>query len=146
MHIIASQRVRRDFVRAARRPRRGALMSMELVIVLPILIAMFFAMIEFSMLWSAKQRLKDASLAGCRVATFPGATEPAVRQAVEAALNKQPLVKTYTVQVDGGWRSGDDVAVTVQVPMRAAAPDLLGLFGLGMGRQSLVSQTIMRKE
>jgi Flp pilus assembly protein TadG len=128
------------------RARRGALLSLELVLVLPIVMALFLALIEFSLLWSANQRVKEASSAGCRVATYNGSNLPAVQQAVEFALHKQALVTTYKVQVEGGLHSGDPIAVTVQVPMRAASPDLLSIFGFRLMGRHLQAQTVMRRE
>lgn len=126
--------------------RRGALLSMELVLVLPIVMTLFLAMIEFSLLWSANQRVKEASTAGCRVATFTGSNLTAVREAVEFALQKQALVSNYKVDVDGGDCSGEPISVTVHVPMQAASPDMLCMFGFQLSGRHLHAQTIMRRE
>lgn len=142
--------IKRSGAGPARQPacarRKGALLSVELVLVLPIVIALFMALIEFSLLWSANQRVKEASLAGCRVATFVGSNVPAIQQAVETALYKQSLINHYKVDVDGGTQTGDPIAITVRVPMKAASPDLLRLFGFNLSGRHLISQTIMRRE
>jgi hypothetical protein len=129
-----------------KRRRRGAILSMELVLVLPLVIGLFFALIEFSMLWSASHLVQEASVAGCRTATFHGSNAAAIQRSVELALGKIALVQNCQVQVQGGLCSGDDVIVTVTVPMNAAAPDLLGMLGFSLAGQSITAQTVMRKE
>lgn len=126
--------------------RRGAILSMELVFVLPIVLGLLFAIIEFGMLWSAQQLAKEASAAGCRVATLPGADELAVRHAVEQVLRKPHYVSSYQLRVFGGARTGDEVGVAVRLPMTAAAPDLLGILGFRLGGRNLTAETVMRKE
>ena len=117
-----------------------------MILVLPVVIALFMALIEFSLLWSANQRVKEASLAGCRVATFAGSNIPAIQQAVEIALYKQSLINNYQVSVDGGGLTGNPIAITVAVPMLAASPNLLQIFGFDLTGGNLTSQTIMRVE
>jgi Flp pilus assembly protein TadG len=119
---------------------------MELMLVLPILLGLFLAIVEFSMLWSANQRVKLAANAGARVATFPGSNPLAVEQAIVMALNKQSLISTMQFYVQGGQCTGDPVVVRVAVPMQAAAPDMLSLLGFSLGNRQLAAETIMRKE
>ena len=126
--------------------RRGAVLSMELLLVLPIVAGLLLALVEFSMLWSANQRVKLAANAGARVASFSGSNLPAVEQAAALALNKRSLLQTMQVAVQGGQHTGDLVCVRVAVPMRAAAPDLLSLFGFSLANRQLSAETIMRKE
>ena len=145
-HEWTRQSPNRPSRKQARADRKGALLSVEMVLVLPIVIAMFMALVEFSLLWSANQRVKEASLAGCRVASFVGSNIPAIQQAVEVSLYKQSLINHYKVDVDGGTQTGDPIAITVRVPMKAASPDLLQLFGFSLSGRHLISQTIMRRE
>lgn len=121
-------------------------MSMELVFVLPILLGLLLAIVEFGMLWSANQRVKQAANAAARVATFPGTNTAAVTQAAALALDKKPLVESMQCAVAGGAYSGDMVAVRISVPMRAAAPDLLSFLGFSLNNRYLLAETIMRKE
>lgn len=130
----------------SRHNRRGAILSLELIVVLPILIGLLFAIIEFSMLWSASHLVKAASAAGCRVATLPGSNSVAIGEAVAAVLGKPALAAHCQVEVQGGWTCGEEVSVVVRVPMAAAAPDLLGFFGFSLRDRMLVAQTVMRKE
>ena len=130
----------------AGRRRLGAVLSMELILVLPIMIGLICAMVEFGMLWSAGQRVKEAASAGCRTASFRGADEQAVRAAVERTLAKKKLITTYSLNVEKPDPQSNDVAVTVSVPMNAAAPDLLAFLGFGLKEKNVVAQTIMRCE
>ncbi len=126
--------------------RLGALLSLELVVVLPIVIAVCFGMVELSMLWSANHRCQSAAAAGCRVATYPGATMFAVRQAIEANLSKANLVQNYQVDVVGGARTGDEIAVTVAIPQTVCAPDLLRPFGFSLQGKTVTARAVMRRE
>jgi Flp pilus assembly protein TadG len=134
--------------RPGRRPlrRAGAILTMELLLVLPIVLALFFGMVEFSMLWTARGRVQEAARAGCRAATLPGASVVSVTQASQYALQKPALAQCASVSISGGQCSGDLVAVRVSVPMNAAAPDLLAIFGISLSQLSLSAETVMRKE
>lgn len=126
--------------------RLGAVLSLELILVLPIVMAILLGLVETSMLWSASLRVQAAAAAGCRVATYPGATMPAVRQAIETSLGKQPLVDSYGVDVVGSGLSGDDIAVTVNVPQTACSPDLLRIFGFSLEGKLVTARSVMRRE
>lgn len=132
--------------RVTRSRRIGAVLSMELVIVLPIVIALCVGMVELSLLWSASHRAQSAAAAGCRVATYPGATMHAVRQAIESQLQKRPLVQSYQVDVAGGARTGDEIAVTVTLPQVACSPDLLRPFGYSLQGKVVTARSVMRRE
>lgn len=129
-----------------RRRRLGAVLSMELVLVLPIMIAMICAMIEFGMLWSSGQRVKEAATAGCRTATFRGADEAAIRKSIEQTLGRKSLVAGYSLEINKPDPNSKEVAVTVSVPMKAAAPDLLAFIGFGLKQRAVTARTIMRCE
>jgi len=119
---------------------------MELLFVLPILFGLSLALIEFGMLWTSGQRVKEAATAGCRAASFRGADEVAVRRSVERSLGRKALITNYSLNVQKNAPFNDEVAVTVRVPMKAAAPDLLGFIGFGLGNRDVVAQTTMRLE
>ena len=132
--------------RTCGRRRIGAVLSMELILVLPIALAMIFAMIEVGMLWAAGQRVNEAAAAGCRTASFRGADVSAVRRSIELNLGRKSLVDNYLCDVKPATPEAPEVCVTVSVPMKSAAPDLLKFIGFGLGDRRIVAQTIMRKE
>jgi len=136
--------------RARRRGRLGALLSLELVLVLPILTIILLAVVEFSFLMMGLQRVQSASCAACRVGTLPVGDSAALDQAMQAAaaqaLDRVPMVAAYQMSYDVGQYAGDPVWVQVTVPMTAAAPDLLGVVGLSLQGQQLAAQTVMRKQ
>jgi Flp pilus assembly protein TadG len=137
-------------LRSPRATRLGAVLSVELLLVLPILGALCLGIVELSLLLMGMQRVEAASSAACRVATLPAsdpaALEQAVRAAAAQALLKQPLVQAQEIQFDLGQFPGDPVMVEVRVPMTAAAPDLLNMLGISLQGRKLVSRTVMRKE
>ncbi|MBS0210488.1 MAG: pilus assembly protein [Planctomycetes bacterium] len=144
---MKNQDVKVEKLRANRRRRRlGAVVTMELLLVLPIVLALLLGLVEFSMLWIARQHVQESARSACRVATFCGNNPAAVTEAAQLALRKQSLVQNAQVLIRGGQFSGDLVAVRVAVPMRAAAPDLLSMFGLGFGQAEIAAEAVMRKE
>jgi Flp pilus assembly protein TadG len=128
------------------RRRLGAILSMELVLVLPIVLGLIFATIEIGMLWSSGQRVKEAAAAGSRVAGFRGADESAVRRAVEHGLGRKNLSENYTLDISHPDDNPHEVCVTVTVPMKAAAPDLLTFLGFSLEDRRLTAHSIMRRE
>lgn len=131
---------------SSRRRRLGAVLSMELIFVLPLLFALILASVEFGMLWSSGRRVEEAAAAGCRTASFRGADEQAVRRSIERVLDRASLVKSYSLDVRRDLPDANEVCVTVSVPMKAAAPDMLGLIGFTLGSRKITAQTVMRKE
>src|SRR4051812_25293383 len=79
--------------------RHGALLSQELILTLPILLALGLAMVEFSLLWSAAHKVHLAAQHACRVGTRPCPSlqqlDNAVRLAAEDALIDQRLVAAH---------------------------------------------------
>jgi Flp pilus assembly protein TadG len=133
-----------------RRRRRGIIVSIELMLALPLLIILLCAVVEFSMLWSVNHLVKAASHAGCRVATLPAGhpaeREAAVRQAAAAALIRGRLVAAHQITFESGPFTGDPVMCEVRLPMNAAAPNMLAIFGFNLEGRELVARTMMRKE
>jgi hypothetical protein len=128
----------------ARRLRRGYL-SLELVMVLPILGVVLMGLFEFSMLFFARGSVVEASRIGARTASLPGAD----RQSIEAEIRKvlsPRLGQTMRITVDAGERTGDVVAVGVSVPMGSASPDLLWPVGYSLAGRNLYCETRMIKE
>ncbi len=142
---------RKQRVQTARRqPRLGAMLSMELLLVLPVLLILLAALVEFSLIWSANSKVKAASQLGCRVATLPAThpdvAEQVIREKVNETLDKSSLVENHELEFVLGAYTGDKVSVRVRVPMKAVAPDLLSFVGLGLEDRVIVATTVMRKE
>lgn len=126
--------------------RTGAILSTELLFILPLMCCLFFAMLEFGLLWSANGQVKLASRIGCRVATLPGSDADEIKRAVLKTLDRPGLRESCEIVVEGGSVTGDTVTVEVCVPMSCAAPDLLEIFGFSLDNRTLIGRTVMRKE
>lgn len=124
---------------------RRAILSMELVLTLPLLMLVLFAIFEYSMLFFARGGVVEASRVGARAATYPGASYEAIEQSVAEALGPQ-LNRNANIFVEPGQFSGDRVVVVVKVPMAAASPDLLWPIGFGLQGRYLVAETVMERE
>lgn len=130
-------------------PRRSqnhrGVITVELTMALPILLILFLAVIEFAMLLIARQSLSHASYVGARRGSISAASDADVAEAVRGVLGRR-LTNQLDVQVDLGVATGDSVRVSVAVPMRAAAPDLLRWIGLSLSGRELRAETVLRRE
>lgn len=147
----ANREIARDRIAALpHRARKGAILSTELLLVLPVLIGVCLAVVEFAMLLSARQQVKTACQVACRVGTLPAANpsecEEAVRAAAKRALARKRLIEAHELEFTPGRFAGDDVVVEIRLPMRAAAPDMLCVVGFGLKGRCIVGRTVMRKE
>jgi hypothetical protein len=118
---------------------------MELVLTLPILGLVLIALFQFTLLFYSRGLVVEASRAGARRATLNGATLADIEAEVRRVLSPS-LQQGMTVQAILGERSGDLVAVGVEVPMQSATPDLLWPIGLGIKGRNLYSETRMVRE
>jgi Flp pilus assembly protein TadG len=133
--------------RARRRPGR---LAIELLLILPVLLALLGGLIEFSVLLVARQQLANASRQGARVAALGGdaaTVEQAARLALgSGAVSAATVVSVLTDDTGVPLPSGAAVQVTVQVPAASVAPNMLGVLGFSLGDRLLAAVTVMRKE
>ncbi|MBX3414546.1 MAG: pilus assembly protein [Pirellulales bacterium] len=131
---------------SARTGRRGAILTFELLLILPIVLALCLAVVELSLLWSGNQRLALASRAACRVATLPGSTDDDIRQTVLQSLLGHRLGSVVKIEIQRGAIAGDPVGVRLIAPMQAASPDLLAIVGFSLADRQFSVVSIMRQE
>ena len=108
-------------LREVRKSRSGAL-SLELVIVLPILLVVLLAVVQIGSYLMATQAIQAAAMAGAREATLPGAATARVRHAVTGALSGWSFVSALRdddIQIAD--LPDDRVRVTVSVDADKAA-------------------------
>lgn len=119
---------------------------MELILALPLLVGLLFAIVEFGLLWEANHQVKMASVVGARIASHPGGDLHAVECAVKETLMKAGIKVHHTVSLEGGEHSGELLSVEVRALMTDAAPDLLAFIGFSLSGQELVGRTVLLKE
>jgi TadE-like protein len=129
----------------AEQKKRSGFLTMELVMVLPILLIILFALFEFSILFYARGNVSEASRAGARTASLPGVDQEEIRRDVLRIL-KPRMRSLADIEVEQGKYSGDPVSVTVRVPMRIVSPDLLWPIGYSLKNRDFISETRMMKE
>lgn len=120
---------------------------MELLLVLPILMAVVLGMIQFSLLISARQQVTGAAREAGRVAALGGSN--ADIQATVDRFFGAPVAKVQTAIADGNGDPilpGDPVTVVVRVRTSSLVPELLGFIGFSMRNQELVARAVLRKE
>ena len=146
------------------RSRKGALVSLELIMVLPILLMVLLATVEFGILLMSSQGVGAAAAIGSRNAALPSSSRASVVSAVDSALAGYVWKNTRQIEVfvdsGGGFvkdtpvpgtllanaPTGSIVSVTVNVEMDNAAPDLLTYFGLSLNNKYLTTTYVTRKE
>ncbi|MGE0528972.1 MAG: TadE/TadG family type IV pilus assembly protein [Bdellovibrionales bacterium] len=132
-----------------RRKRQGML-SLELLLVLPVILIVVLAGVEFSLMFLAKQQLTAASREGARVASV-GGNAMEVQNVVYFYLGagnwQKATVQTILTDQSGNpLPSGAPVRVIVSIPAAQAVPDILGPFGFSIAQDVISAQTTMRKE
>jgi len=133
--------------------RKGVL-SLELVMVLPILLLVLLAVVQFSTYLLATQAVQAAALVGAREATLPGATKESVHAAVGRALDgwrfKGSMGEDAVVIGPQGWEkapTGQSVGVVVRVDAKKAATNSLKyLPGFAWTDEKITGKYVMRRE
>jgi Flp pilus assembly protein TadG len=140
--------------------RKGAVLSVELVMVLPILLFVLLAFIEFGLMLMSQQGLAAASSLGARQAALTGATEASVTTTVDNALTGwswKPyrelvvLVNDSKITLGGtdeilNAPTGSVISVSVNVKTDKAAPNLLKWIGIDTAGKDLTTTYVTRKE
>lgn len=137
---------------------------MEWLLALPILIAVMFAVTEFSLLWSAKHLLEAATYAAAREASLPAIDEDTRQNAAIAAAERVLQDPDYVVgdpfgpltqkgyRFDAysvGVQTGDPITISLSLPMSTAAPDLLKVIGISIADREtkrLQATAVLRRE
>jgi hypothetical protein len=134
---------------APERKRRGGV-AVELLLVFPLLLAVLLGTVEFSLWLAGRQQVALASREGARAAATGGTAndvQAAVRLALgDARYQQAQVVADLTDPAGVPVAPGEPVAVLVRLPAAAVVPDLLVVVGVSIRDQSLISQTVMRKE
>ena len=125
--------------------RRGAILSMELVLILPIFLLLIFSIVEFSMLMSAHTRVASAATSGARLMSIGGAGRDEVRDKVIWLLGPA-LARNCQITVEPAEHAGAIGRVSVSVPMKNASPDLLWITGFSLSSRSIQSDAPMVME
>jgi hypothetical protein len=146
------------------RRRRRAVLSLELIMVLPVLLLVLLATVEFGILLMSSQGVGAAAAVGSRNAALPSSSRTSVVAAVDTALSGYVWKNFRQVEIfvdsGGGFvkdtpvpgtllanaPSGSIVSVTVNVEMDEAAPDLLKYFGISLNGKYLTTTYVTRKE
>jgi len=145
--------------KSPRRPRaRSGVLTVEMILVIPILLAVVLALVQFGITLMSMQGITAAARVGTRQATLPSATQASVEAAVSQVLAGWHFAgkETTEIFVNGSpvnagnpltnAVTGDAVAVRVTVPTTDAVPDLLKFIGGSIVGQDLKTEFVLRKE
>jgi Flp pilus assembly protein TadG len=132
------------------RCRRRGVLTLELVLVLPILLIVVLGVVQLSLMLLANQALGAAASVGARAASLPGATSASVEAAVAQALAPWRFagdIDPVAVTPDPLFApTGAPMSVTVSIDTTDAAPNLLQYIGLSIEGQKLQATYVARKE
>jgi len=135
----------------SRRTSRTGIVIVELLLVMPLFLILLTAMLEFCLIFVARQELMAACREGCRLASH-GAPNAEVRAAVETALGESRLSKAgvnithFEEDHVLPHAPRDRVRVVVHLPTTAVVPDFLGLIGISFAEDELACGTVMSME
>lgn len=129
----------------ATRRRRSGVLTIELVLVLPILFIVLMAVFEFSVLFFARASVVQACRAAARQASLGVTDEQQLDEVVQRVLspNLQPNHQVYVIPAT---RSGEIATVALTVPMTNAAPDLLWPVGFSLQGRYLAEEISVVRE
>jgi len=132
--------------RPNRRSSRRGWSTLESLLVLPILLVVVVALVEFAMLIATEQKLAEASGVACRTAAV-GRSDDDCKEAVKAVLGKHKY-DMAKIHIDRRRdpHCGDVIEVCVHLPARAAGPCVLRSCGVKLTDDTLVGHTFMRAE
>jgi len=144
--------------RTAARRKRGGVLTLELVLTLPVLLIVLFALVEYAILLVANQAVTAAAAVGARAATLPNATHASVVDSVQQALSTWQFgteINPVEIEINNtsdsvvplsDAQTGDAVRVTVTLDSIHAAPNLLSFVGMSLNGQQLSASYVLRKE
>lgn len=128
------------------RSSRLASVSFESLLVIPILLLVVVALVEFTMLIAAEQKLAEASGVACRTASV-GRSDDDCKEAVKAVLGKKQYdVAEVKIDRRRDPHCGDVIEVCIHLPAKAAAPCVLRSCGMKLTDDTLIGRTYMRAE
>jgi Flp pilus assembly protein TadG len=118
---------------------------MELVLVLPIFMVLLFAIVEFTMLMTARTRIGDVARYASRCMSISGCSVEETEQLVRTMLGPE-LARDCVVRIHHGGFDGSPGNVRLDVPMVNASPDLLWMAGFGLRGKYLSADAPMLME
>ncbi|MEM8873464.1 MAG: TadE/TadG family type IV pilus assembly protein [Planctomycetota bacterium] len=140
-----------------RRQRKRGVSVLETALVLPLLAALTFGIIEYGYFFYVHHSVQGAARQGARAGAVDGGTNTDVNAAIAQAMDNASLKNiNYTVKIHDGSgtvtaaesaSAGSSVAVEVDINWQDASLVKLGSFAYGAILPSKVhGSTVMRKE
>ncbi len=115
----------------------------EFAVVLPVLLAILFGIIQYGWVFMVRQTLQTAAREGCRLAVLQTSEEPYANVTARVAEVMGPTGLTPVVDITPATDTDPTVKVEVSVPYDDAS--LMGDF-FGVHDYDLVGSCSMRKE
>lgn len=126
--------------------RVGALLSTELLLLLPILLLIVLALVEFTFFITAQTRLAAAGREGARVAALGGSktdVNTAVATVLGAKLTSHADFKVVVSYPSMSNTTGNPVQVVVSAPANILVPNYLSIIGFDLSKVTLTGQATM---
>jgi Flp pilus assembly protein TadG len=130
--------------------RRRGVGAFEVMLILPVILLMLLAGVQFSMMLTAEDKVAESSRQAARAAAASG-DKAAIHGAVKNCLGSEVYSKAtiaikYLDTDEASSFTGQSVQVTVSVPCKEMAPNYLKLIGVDNSDEAFVGRTTMRME
>ncbi len=130
--------------------RRAASLTIELLLLTPVLLTLVVAAVELSLLLAAHQKVEAASAVGARVAAQGGTREEVEKACAEALGRGRIAHAEVRCQLDGEdglpLPHGSPIECTISVNATEVVPDLLAFIGISLKNTQISGRTLHRKE
>lgn len=131
------------------RTRRGGF-SLETLLLIPVLLGVVLAVVEFGMYLANQSLVESASAQAVRIAAR-GGSEKDITRTVERILGKHRFsradVFVTSANADGSAvDTGDPIEIRIEILARDVVPDLLVFVGFGLGDRKLTGRAVFMKE
>jgi len=127
--------------------RRGNT-SMEVLLLLPIIVILVLALVQFALYFAASQRVDEAASRVGRIAAR-GGIRTEIDNAARHILGDKAFQAATINTTNAQCRSGcceDMIEVHISVPARTLVPNLLGFIGIDLTEKKLNGRTIIVRE
>ena len=108
------------FGRKKRKLSRDGIVAVEMALLLPLLLILSFALIEYGWMFLKAQQITNAARQGARIGATPDATTAEVQTAIDNMMNAGSMgTSGYAVSISPaveGLSPGETLTVTVSVP------------------------------
>lgn len=122
--------------------RRGILLSIELILVLPILLLVLLAFVEFSLITTAHARVDNIAAAASRQLLSVNQSTRQIQQTINEMLG-QKFAQGAFAEIDIPETKDHVGRIRIMIPMQNVTPDLLWMTGFSVRGRFVVGEAAL---